>query len=203
MKTVRVVSVFAMFAAAGLVTTGCEGFAGPGNGNTAADAGTLLSGPDGTGAVGNATPDASGEAKTIRVRFEVTDGGPGFVRTWGITGANDLSCLVKHGDWFGNHFVIPVTVPAAEKRLNIYFKSLDKQKGKGYLEAVLGITDAGEYVIGIAYDYFYRYGQARRYFITKNLRRVNWYFPENDGDEEYFWEPRWNDLWNRAAGYPE
>jgi len=95
MKLVKILSALAVFAAAGMMAAGCDSPAGSGAGDEAVSAGITAPMPD--GAVGVADSDTAA-VKTIKVKFEVLNGGIGLLHTYGIISTQDGSYLVYYRD---------------------------------------------------------------------------------------------------------
>jgi len=119
MKSVRILSAFAVIAAAGMIPAGCESPAGAGNGYDGA-ASAEVSAPVSVSAGGTTAISASG-TKTIRVKFEVLNGGLGIDWSEGIAGTQDNSRLIYGRGWMSRDYTITIIAPAYDEYLNIYW----------------------------------------------------------------------------------
>jgi len=129
MKPVKILSVFAVFAAAGMVPAGCDSPAGVGNGyDETASA-------EESGSAGGTTALSASGTKTIKVKFEVLNGGGGLFRNGGSVSTQDDSCLVKDGKAFSRDFTIKITVPASDEYLNVRWQGDDCWQPDTYVKA--------------------------------------------------------------------
>jgi len=117
MKLVKILSVFAVIAATGMVLTGCESPAGVGNGYNEA-----VFAEEAWSAGGPAFSAADG-IKTISVKFKVLNGGiKGLASSGGIVSTQDDSHLVYGWAIFANDYTVTIAVPASDEYLNIRWK---------------------------------------------------------------------------------
>jgi len=73
--------------------------------------------------------------KTIKVKFEVKNGGGGLIKSGGIVSTQNDSYLVYDWDWSSYDFTIKITVPASDEYLNIRWKGEDYFLGQVYAKA--------------------------------------------------------------------
>jgi len=118
MKLVKILSALAVIAAAGMVAAGCNSPAG--SENAVAEAAGLA--PESAGA-----PLVAGAAgtKTIKVKFEVKNGGMGLMKTEGMLAARDWSRIVYDSGAFANDYTITITVPASDEYVRIFWKATE------------------------------------------------------------------------------
>jgi len=119
MRLVKILSVFAVFAAAGMILAGCDSPAGSGNGDEGASG--VTSAP--VHSAGGAAERDAAAVKKIQVRFKVN---AGLCKNGGIVSTQDDSYLVYYPELIGSsHFTIPVNVPASDEYLNIRWRCAD------------------------------------------------------------------------------
>jgi len=112
MKHLKVLFMFAVFAAAVMVLAGCDSLVGTVNGNESASKVTPAPVFAGAG-------DYTGPVKEIKVRFEVKNGGMGLWSSRGIVSTQDDSHLVYNKELFANDYTIKIEVPVSDEYLNV------------------------------------------------------------------------------------
>jgi len=161
MKLIKILSAFAVFAAAGMVLAGCESLAGVGSGDEAVFAEASALAPDSAGA-----PLVAGAAgtKTIKVKFEVKNGGWGLSKSEGMLKTLDKSSVVYACNAFANDYTITITVPASDEYVWVHWKGtvfyLQPVYVKAKMKAVSGT---------ITLDYNGRNDNFDHQVATKNL----------------------------------
>jgi len=126
MESARILSVFAVIAAAGMVPAGCESPAGVGNGkDEAVSAEAPAPVLNSAGAQASAADYASG-IKTIKVKFNVKNGGAGGLwKSEGIvSGQDDIICFVYNHGVCANDYTITIPVLKDDEYLNIRWRGL-------------------------------------------------------------------------------
>jgi len=154
----------AVFAASVMAPAGCESPAGVGNGGEAvfAEEGAPVAGNAG----GPAALSAAG-TKTIKVRFEVLNGGWGVIKSYGVVSTRDDSHLNWGFGELAEDFDIEITVPASETYLNVRWKATDFFWKETYLKSGIQLEDGkGTYPVVLDYN-------GRGKVATKNLLDVS------------------------------
>jgi len=167
MKFVKVLSVLAVFAAAGMAAAGCDSPAGIGDGYD-----EVVSGEASAPALNSA---GDGASKTIKVKFEVKNGGGGLVDNAGIVSTQDDSYLVYNEGSFSRDYTINITVPASDEYLNIRWLGNDFWYGAYCVRAKMkpesgAITldyngPVSEVTTKNLYDVHYRTGNTNNYYV--------------------------------------
>jgi len=116
MKLVKILLALAVFAAAGMMAAGCDSLAGSGDDGEAvfAEAGALA-----LNSAGEGQSNDTIAKKTIKVKFEVLNGGAGLWLNAGIVSTQDDSYLVFNKNSASKDFTITIAVPASDEYLNV------------------------------------------------------------------------------------
>jgi len=114
--------VIAVFAAGGMILSGCDSPAGAGSGDEAVS--EDICAPV-TGSASGTTAGSAAGTKKIKVKFEVGNGGLGLYKSAGIVSTQDDSYLVYDSNIFSWDFTITITVPANDEYLNIRWKGFE------------------------------------------------------------------------------
>jgi len=180
---------FAVIAASVMVAAGCDSLAGEG-GNEAVVAEESVN-------AGGATAFSAAAFRTIKIKFEVLNGGWGLSRSEGIVGTQDNSYLV-HGDGIcANDYTITLPVPASDEYLNIYWMGYEPFATQETHTWVRAKTKAESGTITIDYNEEGRNGHTGYtypYVVTKNLYGVECLDSRYKGISEW-----WNDLKKRVG----
>jgi len=104
-----------------------------------------------TGSAGTLAASAAG-TKTVKVKFEVKNGGPGLWFSEGIVSTQDDSYLVFDRNDFAGDFTIGITVPANDQYLNIRWFAEDFFKRYTYLKARLNFDFDSSKTITLDYN---------------------------------------------------
>jgi len=130
MKLVKVLSVFAVIAAAGMVPAGCGSPAGGGNGYDEVVSAAASSPVFNSAGEEQSNDTSSSTTKTIKVKFEVKNGGWGLWKSFGIVSTAADSHLVYDRNLFANDYTITITAPENDPYLNIRWKGVEENLGK-------------------------------------------------------------------------
>jgi len=160
MKLVKILPALAVFAAAGIVTEGCDSPAGAGAGDEAVSG--VTSTPVHESAVGTIAGSAAA-AKRMKVKFNVKNGGYcGLLKSEGIVSTQDDNYLVYEKGVCAIDYTITITVPASDEYLNIRWRGFDFLRESTYVKAKMK-AESGT----ITLDY-----NGIGYVVTKNLYDV-------------------------------
>jgi len=175
----------AVFAASVMAPAGCENMAGSGNGGEAvfAEEGA----PEGAG--GTTALSAGGTTKTIKVKFEVLNGGDGITWSAGIVGTQDNRYLIYDSRSFSYDYTITIIAPAGDEFLNVYWtckKSVVIKPQQYYCKAKMK-AESGT----ITLDY-----NGNKNVATKNLYDVDVFWDRDRSTQYADW---WKDLEKRAS----
>jgi len=137
--------------------------------------------------------------KTIKVKFEVQNGGGGLWGTEGIVSTQDDTYLVRDSDEYANDFTISITVPASDQYLNIRWRASEYEvsaanttKARTYVTAKMPVSGAGNYTIGLDYNGIGEVATTNLYDV-----QVGWNYNKDNGiPTEQFTE--FQNAWNRA-----
>jgi len=174
---------FAVFAAGGMVLAGCDNLAGAGTGDESAfgaevdsaeveSAEAEAAAPE-DGSAGGPSLAASG-AKTIKIKFNVKNGGSGLWNTEGMIATWDNSKIVYNKAICANDYTITITVPEADDWVNVYWKvwAADFFEHRFYLVA-LAEAKSGTIVLDYnGVDYHKDTKEFLPKVATKNLSNV-------------------------------
>jgi len=135
---------FAVFAAAVMVLAGCDSLAG-------------------TGSAGGPSLAVSG-TKTIKVKFNVKNGGGGLIKSEGLVSTWDDYNIVYDHAIGANDYTLTITVPEAEEWLNVRWKAKDAGRTKPFY--VFAQMEAKSGTIMLDYN---GYKDGRPVVATENL----------------------------------
>jgi len=161
---------FAVFAAGGMVLAGCDNLAGAGTGDEsafAADVESAEAAAPEDGSAGGPSFDASGR-KTIKVKFNVKNGGWGLRQSEGMISTWDDYNIVYNWGSYANDYTIWITVPEAEEWLNVRWRADDLFRGLTRADRFYVFAQIRPVSCTITLDYNgYKNGQPR--VATENL----------------------------------
>jgi len=178
MKFARILSALAVFAAAGMAAAGCESPDGVGNGYdeaVSAEASGIVPGG------GAPLLAAAAGTKTIKVKFEVKNGGNGLTKSEGMLISWDESKAAYNSAKFASDYTVTITVPAGDKYLLVCWKATEGFVDKFYLFAKMKAESCT-----ITLD-FNGYRDGRPVVATKNLEKAKPCL----GDDEYWADGGW------------
>jgi len=167
-KLVKILSVFAVIAAAGMMAEGCVNLTGAGNGYDEAVFAAAAGLAPGSG--GGTTALSAAAVKTIKVKFRVLNGGWGLTKSEGIIGTPDDSHLVLGGGRCANDYTITIFAPADVEYLNVYWRGEELLAPRGFLFCAKTKAESG--TITVDYNGFHNDNGNFRTIATENLYDV-------------------------------
>jgi len=131
--------------------------------------------------------DYSSGRKTIKVKFEVKNGGDLLLGSEGIISTQDDTYLVRDHDAFANDFTITITIPKSDNYVNLRWKCVSTSDDPTYLKGKVGVSNQG----GVTYKPVIDYNGPNN-LSTQNIydKEVTQYDPPLVND--------WHDAFNRS-----
>jgi len=191
MKLVKILSVFAVIAAAGMAAVGCESIIGGGNGYDGAVSAEITA--PGSVSAGGTTAFSAAAFKIIRLKFEVINGGL-FGLNWseGIAGSQDNSRLIYGRAHGSDDYAITIIVPAGDEYLNIYWMCSDDDFTHRYYYCEAR-TKAESHTITFDHN---GWENGKPQLATKNLYVTGLFWDHKGG---YKYPEAWDDIKRRAG----
>jgi len=171
---IKILSVFAVIASAGIVLTGCDSPASVGNGYD-----EIVSAEAFAPALNSA---ADGAFKTIKFRFELIRNGERLHGSEGIVSTQDDSDLVLYAPFFDTKACLyrNYGVPASDEYLNIRWFGDDSIFGRIYLKAKMKAESGTITTITLDYN---GWKDGKPKILTKNLYDVSVTTDSKDWDD--------------------
>jgi len=186
MKSVRILSVSVVIAAAGMVAAGCDINAGAGSSYNEAESAQA---PASGSAAGGTMAGSASATKAIKVKFEVMNGGHGLYWSEGIVATQDNSRLIYGSGVCSNDYTVTIIAPADDGYLNIYWMCFENIRY--YCRAKMK-AESGTIILD--FNGWTNWDGLK--IATKNLYDVECFWDENHDGQEKAW---WEDLKKRAG----